>query len=96
MNNTKDAGPFAESERDHVWAEGCSRGIIGMLMRRRENNLVLGMSLNRCFASFTLHPSRCSTLEHRGITFSEGLRERMTRQAMRVLGTFWIVENEIP
>lgn len=91
VNNTKGAVPFAESERDHAWAEGrVPRAAEKNVLRYvAENNLVLGMSFNRCVASFTLHPSRCSTLEHGGTPFSEGLRERMARQAMSwCCGTF--------
>ena len=59
LNNTKDVGPLAESERDHAWAGGWH--VQRKCAAARENNLVtklLGMSLNRCVASITLHPSK--------------------------------------
>ena len=38
VNNTKDAGPLTESDRDHAWAEGCheQQRKCAALMRREK------------------------------------------------------------
>ena len=75
------------SERDREWAGGyheqqrkCAQG--GKLLIQRSLDNAPRMTLNRCVASFALHPSRCSMVDHGGITFAEDLCEKVTRQGM--------------
>ena len=62
-------GPLAESERGTAWAEGCREQLQRNVRRGKPDE-------HKIAASFTVHPSRCSTLEHGCVTFAEGLREK--------------------